>query len=87
MKIVTKEFKEEKIEANKANLYIYEELCKGCGICVHFCPTSVLSLNEDLKIEVSYPEKCTGCRFCELRCPDFAIYVEKISREKNMVKR
>lgn len=50
--------------------------CKGCGICVEFCPTGVLELAEG-KARVAALEKCTACNMCDLRCPDFAITVEK----------
>lgn len=48
--------------------------CKGCGICVDFCPTEVLAMNGNLVCVVNL-DKCTGCQFCDLRCPDFAIQV------------
>lgn len=55
--------------------------CKGCGICVAFCPTATLKLVEDGKCKIVYPEKCIKCGQCELRCPDFAIYLEEGSGE------
>ena len=48
--------------------------CKGCGICVSFCPESVLEI-KTFKINVARIENCIGCMQCELRCPDFAIEV------------
>ncbi|HID31904.1 MAG TPA: 4Fe-4S dicluster domain-containing protein [bacterium (Candidatus Stahlbacteria)] len=48
--------------------------CKGCGICVEFCPKLVLSL-EDRKANVINLDACIGCGLCEMRCPDFAIEV------------
>jgi len=55
---------------------IQEEWCKGCGICVHFCPKEVLKLDDKTnKVFVAHPEKCIACRMCELRCPDLAIEV------------
>lgn len=53
------------------------EFCKGCRICVEYCPKNVLELDDKNKIVVAAPEKCSGCMQCELRCPDFAITVEK----------
>lgn len=50
--------------------------CKGCGICIAFCPKKVLGLEEE-KIAVLYPEKCIKCGQCELRCPDYAIYLKE----------
>jgi 2-oxoglutarate ferredoxin oxidoreductase subunit delta len=52
---------------------INEKWCKGCGICIAFCPTKVYTVREDGKPAITNPEACTGCGLCELRCPDFAI--------------
>jgi len=57
--------------------------CKGCGICVHFCPAGVLEMSGQFTPKGYHPPKkkqgatCTGCRTCELMCPDFAIFVEE----------
>jgi 2-oxoglutarate ferredoxin oxidoreductase subunit delta len=52
---------------------INRDWCKGCSICVHFCPNDALVLDEVEKARLVYPERCNGCGFCELRCPDLAI--------------
>ena len=52
------------------------ERCKGCGICVEFCPKKVLELSELEKVVVAREQDCIKCRQCEMRCPDFAIFVE-----------
>jgi 2-oxoglutarate ferredoxin oxidoreductase subunit delta len=49
--------------------------CKGCGICVAFCPKQVLEMNHQDKPETVRLEDCTVCMMCELRCPDLAIEV------------
>ena len=58
-------------------------ICKGCGLCIYYCPRDVLMLSDDYN-DKGYPvarvkdlEQCTGCRLCELGCPDLAICVEK----------
>ena len=64
-------------------LYVHilrERYCKGCNICVHFCPRQVLGLKGG-KVFVEHPELCIGCTMCELRCPDFAIEVHEQGAE------
>lgn len=58
-------------------LDITQKYCKGCGICVAFCPKKILALDDKGKIFVTDPDKCIACGQCELRCPDFAIKVTK----------
>ena len=55
---------------------VIERYCKGCSICVEFCPTKVLEMDAFL-VKVARPEACIACMQCELRCPDFAIKVTK----------
>jgi len=55
-------------------LYINKEWCKGCGICVEFCPKDVLQL-KDGKIDIKAEDRCIKCKQCEIRCPDFAIFL------------
>ena len=49
--------------------------CKGCEICVAFCPEAVLVMNKEVA-EVIDISKCTKCNICEYLCPDFSISVE-----------
>ncbi|MCL4478219.1 MAG: 4Fe-4S binding protein [Deltaproteobacteria bacterium] len=65
---------EQKTKA-KHTLKIIEERCKGCEICVVYCPEDVLAMKDSLVTVVNI-NKCTGCLRCELFCPDFAIYVD-----------
>ena len=58
---------------------IVSRLCKGCGICVDFCPMKVLEMcNASKSAPVVKDEtKCTRCGVCEIMCPEFAIFVVK----------
>jgi 2-oxoglutarate ferredoxin oxidoreductase subunit delta len=71
-------------EKEEIGIDIFKAWCKGCGICVAFCPTGALD-----KDEAGYPfvkdiEKCIRCGWCEIRCPDFAITVEKKATGKRV---
>jgi NAD-dependent dihydropyrimidine dehydrogenase PreA subunit len=63
----------------RGEVRIYATWCKGCQICVEFCPTNVLAMhpNGNHPIVVA-EEKCTACHFCDTHCPDLAILVKKI---------
>lgn len=62
-------------------IVINPNYCKGCGICIDFCPKKVLKSSEDINAkgyrlpEVVDIDACTQCQLCEIVCPDFAIAV------------
>ena len=62
-------------------VWVNEDLCKACDICVAVCPAGVLAMRADpgstlgAMIEIVAEEDCIGCNDCELNCPDFAIFV------------
>ena len=63
----------------RGEVLIYATWCKGCSLCVEFCPTKVLAMDEDEDHpRIVAPEKCNACHFCDTHCPDLAIVVRKL---------
>ncbi|MFW9983460.1 MAG: ferredoxin family protein [Candidatus Odinarchaeota archaeon] len=70
---------------------VNRDLCKGCEICILFCPTKVLEEDEptawgghspclieggETRCMLVRGKEGVACRLCEKRCPDAAIMVE-----------
>ncbi|MFA5720198.1 MAG: 4Fe-4S binding protein, partial [Acholeplasmataceae bacterium] len=60
------------------------ELCKGCNLCVEYCPVHILEMDKVKTNQKGYhiinvvePDKCIGCAFCAMMCPDSVITVER----------
>jgi 2-oxoglutarate ferredoxin oxidoreductase subunit delta len=67
---------------------INEEYCKGCGLCVEFCPSGCIEMSTEkfnnrgvLMPVFSKPEDCTGCTTCGYMCPDAAILVYRFKKD------
>ncbi len=77
------ETKEKKKRKAKGTVYIKDELCKGCGFCIEFCPLHILAFSEKFNAKGYHPpeliddDRCSGCDICGMYCPDFAIFGEK----------
>ena len=58
-----------------------EAYCKGCGLCIAFCPHDVLDIAPTpnrrgvFPARVAAPEACRGCGRCALVCPEAAIRI------------
>ena len=65
----------------KGTIEIDQELCKGCEICVEFCPQKIIAISEHLNAAgyqaaaLDADGECTGCAICGLVCPEVAIEV------------
>lgn len=67
--------------AVKHKVVIDAEMCKGCGLCIAYCPKKVLAESAHMnKTGYYYAEpadqsQCTGCLICTLVCPEVIIEV------------
>ena len=66
----------------RGHVTIFGTWCKGCGICIEFCPQGVFEANGQGRPIVVHPEKCTACRWCDTHCPDMAITVRRLDSEE-----
>lgn len=63
-------------------VYLIPDRCKGCELCVHFCPQGVLETSTERNVKgYHYPSvvkdkenDCVHCEFCTLICSEFAIF-------------
>ncbi len=63
----------------RGEVIMFATWCKGCRICVEFCPPKVLAMDADEdRPRIVAPEKCTACHFCDTHCPDLAIVIRKL---------
>lgn len=66
----------------RGQVFLIASRCKGCGICIRFCPRHVLCESSETngrgyhvpEIAPGMEDGCVHCQFCSLVCPDFAIF-------------
>ncbi len=75
----------------KGMVVVHEDLCKGCELCISFCPQDMLGLAKGRFNAIGYrpvvvvePEACTGCEICAIVCPDsvFTVYRARKTKTK-----
>ncbi len=73
----------------KGRVTFNEDVCKGCGLCVHVCPVKILKLDETRinkhgfhPSTVTDMDKCIACTNCATMCPDCVITVERIDEQE-----
>jgi 2-oxoglutarate ferredoxin oxidoreductase subunit delta len=71
-------------EMAKGEILIFGDICKGCALCVEFCPKGCIQISKEkftnsgaLLPEFVNHEECSACGTCGNMCPDFAIEVYK----------
>jgi 2-oxoglutarate ferredoxin oxidoreductase subunit delta len=74
------------ISKPQGQVYLVPERCKGCAMCIDFCPEDVLRVSEQRNasgyhIPEVVPGKeadCVHCEFCTMICPEFAIFTRAV---------
>ena len=62
---------------------IDKDKCKGCALCIYFCPKQEIKSGDKFNKKGVKPAvfaesgKCVGCGFCAVICPDCCIEVYK----------
>jgi len=65
----------------KGSVIVNTERCKGCGLCVVSCASSVLELAKEVNSKgynfarILNADECIGCANCGVVCPDGCITV------------
>lgn len=66
-----------------ARVVINENRCKGCFLCISFCPSGALKKSKSFNkrgvnfVQVCQEKECLGCRQCAIICPDCCIEIFK----------
>jgi 2-oxoglutarate ferredoxin oxidoreductase subunit delta len=60
-------------------VFLKKDHCKGCELCIEFCPRNVLARSKGFNAKgyhnpVVTNGDCINCRLCVTVCPEFAIF-------------
>ena len=66
----------------RGHVTLFGTWCKGCGLCIEFCPQGVFEVNGQGRPLIAHPERCTACHWCDSHCPDMAITVRRLEPEE-----
>jgi 2-oxoglutarate ferredoxin oxidoreductase subunit delta len=67
-------------------VHLIVDRCKGCELCVTYCPRDVLEMSDIFNTKGYHPPqvrgggRCVACGLCEMLCPEFAIFVTEVER-------
>lgn len=69
----------------KYQVTFQSDLCKGCELCIAFCPKKLLVADKQVLNKsgvhpamITDTTQCVGCLSCVMMCPDAIIRIEKL---------
>jgi 2-oxoglutarate ferredoxin oxidoreductase subunit delta len=70
----------------QGQVFLIPERCKGCKLCVAFCPQKILRESSQInakgyhipEVVPSMDGACVHCEFCMMVCPEFAIFTLEV---------
>ncbi len=69
-------------EPVKTVVYIDEQTCIGCTLCIQACPVDAI-LGAAKQMHTIIEDECTGCDLCIPPCPVDCIHVKPVSVDQN----
>jgi heterodisulfide reductase subunit A2 len=77
---------QDKLTHSPETVFIDEEICGGCGVCVGMCPYTALSLN-GVGVAECNEVLCEGCGTCVSACPTGAAQMKNLTdtQVRNMI--
>lgn len=81
LRLRSKPLNVEVVKLPRAKIHVIKDQCKGCGLCIHYCPKGVLKESDEINAIGARPPTvtdgngCILCGFCTIICPDLAIFV------------
>lgn len=88
MKLWRKPLDQDQVQVPRGDVYVIPDRCKGCQLCVAYCPRKALETSGVFNAKGYHPpqvrdrQRCVACGLCEMLCPEFAIYVLEVGRER-----
>ena len=73
--------------ARRFKVLFNRDMCKGCELCVNFCPMKIIEMDKSsvngkgyspASIDEDNMELCIGCSSCALMCPDCCISIYQL---------
>jgi 2-oxoglutarate ferredoxin oxidoreductase subunit delta len=88
VKLWRKPLDQDRVVVPRGEIHLIVDRCKGCELCLTYCPRDVLALSKHFNAkgyhppQVIQPERCVACGLCEMLCPEFSIFVVEVGRER-----